>query len=126
MKKSFKKLMVLGLSAALVTGSALTVFAETYTVSGNAGSTKFYGTVYAEPYSAGAYMSTDEVADLYIEDGYTKTYWGEEFTFSSTNEQSTYTAASNRSSTNYTYTRANFIVCSNDGGYNKIFANVSR
>ena len=126
MKKSFKKLLVLGLSTALVTGSALTVFAETYTVRGNAGSTVFTGAVYAEPYSAGAYMSTDEVADLYIKDGYTRTYWGEQFSFSSTNEQSTYTAASNRSSANYTYTRANFIVCSNDGGYNKIFANVSR
>jgi len=121
-----KKIAALGLAVVMTLGSSIAVFAKEYPVNGHAGNTDFHGAVYAEAYSAGAYMTSSETADLYIEDGECKDYWNDWYTFSGASEQSTYVSAYSSSSSNYRYAAANFTCCSNDGYRNKIFANVIR
>jgi len=121
-----KKIAAFGLAVVMTLGSSMAVFANEYPVDDYAGNTYFYGAVYAEASSAGAYMTSSEIVDLYIEDGECKDYWGDTYRFSGASEQSTYVSAYSSSSSDYVHAEANFICCSNDGYSNTVFGQINR
>ena len=100
---------------------ALPTFAAGYSpVSGSAGDTSFSGRVYINWNGVGAYLETSADADLSVS-GKAKDEYGNYKAFGASASQTTY-VGSHRDGV-YTYANATFTVDSNDGGYNRVYAN---
>ena len=82
--------------------------------------TSFSGRVYINWNGAGAYLETSADADLSVS-GKAKDEYGNYKAFGASASQTTY-VGSHRDGV-YTYANATFTVDSNDGGYNRVYAN---
>ena len=122
-KNLLKKMAVIGLAAVMTASASILAFAENNApVEGYAGDTSFNGKIYVDTYSAGAYLKANQDSDLKI-DGYALSTDGDPSLFAY-GDQTTY-ISDYVTGYEFTYAEANFIVWSNDGGYNKIYQNVS-
>ena len=102
--------------------TSILVFAKEYeTVKGSAGDTSFYGEIYVDIHSAGAFLEANQDSELKI-DGYALSTDGDPSLFAY-GDQTTY-ISDYVTGYEFSYAQANFTVWSNDGGYNKIFQNV--
>ena len=114
---------VTGLLAAMVmtTMFVLPVFAKQNVVDGKAGTTNFNGEVYISDYTCGAWLQSDEDADLTVIGKGIKISSGEYVSFAGSCSESTY--ASGYAKGDFYYAYSNFIISGHDG-YNKVYANV--
>ena len=116
---------VTGLLAAMVmtTMFVLPVFAssEPVRVKGDAGTTHFNGAVYISSSTCGAWLQSDEDADLTVIGKGIKISSGEYVSFAGSCSESTY--ASGYANGDFYYAYSNFIVSGHDG-YNKVYANI--
>lgn len=122
-KNLFKKLAAAGLATVMTISTSMVAFADKRgTVDGSAGDTSFSGYVYVDLHSAGAVLEASQDSDLKI-DGYALSTDGDPSLFAY-GDQTTY-ISDYVTGYEFSYAQANFTVWSNDGGYNKIFQNVS-
>ena len=122
-KNLFKKLVAAGLATVMTISTSMVAFADKRgTVDGSAGDTSFSGYVYVDLHSAGAVLEASQDSDLKI-DGYALSTDGDPSLFAY-GDQTTY-ISDYVTGYEFSYAQANFTVWSNDGGYNKIFQNVS-
>ena len=122
-KNLFKKLTIIGLATVMTISTSMLVFArQSEPVEGSAGDTSFSGYIYVDTNSAGAVLQANQDSDLKIE-GYALSTDGDPSLFAY-GDQTTY-ISDYVTGYEFSYAQANFTVWSNDGGYNKIFQNVS-